>query len=52
MESRKIVQMNLFERQKERHRCREEMCGHQRGKGREGMNWETGVGVCTLLCII
>ena len=52
MEFRKIVQMNLFEKKKEKHRCREEMRGHQRGKGREGMNWETGVGVCTLLCII
>ena len=52
MESREMVQMNLFEKQKERHRCREQTCGHQRGKGREEMNWETGVGMCTLLCII
>ena len=39
MESRKMVQMNVFAGQEERHRCREWMCGH-RGQG-GGMNWET-----------
>ena len=32
VESRKMVQMNRFARQKERHRCREQMYGHQGGK--------------------
>ena len=32
MESREMVQMNLFARQKQRQRCREQMYGHQGGK--------------------
>ena len=31
VESRKTVQMNLFEKLKQRHRCREQMYGHQDG---------------------
>ena len=31
VESRKIVQMNLFAKKKQRHRCREQMYGHQVG---------------------
>ena len=33
VESRKIVQMNLFPWQEERFRCRERTCGHRRGRG-------------------
>ena len=29
MESRKTVQISLFAKQKQRHRPREQMCGHQ-----------------------
>ena len=41
-----MVQMNWFARQKQRHRCREQMYGHQGGKvagGGGGMNWEIGI---------
>ena len=38
VESRKIVQVNLFANQKERHRCRQQTYGYQGGKG--GMNQE------------
>ena len=31
MGSRKIVQMNLFEKWKQRHKCREQTYGHQGG---------------------
>ena len=44
-----MVQINWFARQKERHRCREQMYGHQRGKvGERGggeMNWEIGIDI-------
>ena len=33
MASRKMVQMNLFEGQGQRHRCGEQTCGHSAGKG-------------------
>ena len=36
VESRKTIQMNLFAKQKERHRHREEAYGHQGGKERVG----------------
>ena len=32
VEPRKMIQMNQFEGQKLRHRCREQMYGHQGGK--------------------
>ena len=40
-----MVQMNWFAKQKQRHRCREQMYGHQGGKvagvgGGGGMNWD------------
>ena len=45
-----MIQMNVFAKQKERHRCREQTYGHQGGK--EGwMNWEIGIDIYTLLCI-
>ena len=35
--SRKMVQMNLFAGQEQRHRCKERTCGH-REEGEGGMN--------------
>ena len=50
-----MVQMNRFARQKWRHRCREQMYGHEGGKWRGGwgavMNWEIGIDIYTLICI-
>ena len=51
-----MVQMNRFAGQKLRHRCREQMYGHQGGKamgsGDGGvMNWEIGIDIYTLICI-
>ena len=50
-----MVQMNWFAGQKLRHRCREQMYGHQGGKvaggGAGGMNWEIGIDMYTLICI-
>ena len=56
MEPRIIVQTNRFAGQKLRHRCREQMYGHQGGKaawGGEGggMNWEIWIDMYTLMCI-
>ena len=52
-----MVQMNWFAGQKWRHRCREQMYGHQGGKvaGSDGggggvMNWEIGIDMYTLIC--
>ena len=45
-----MVQMNLLAKQKCRHRCREQMYGHQGGKG----GWDElgiGIDIYTLLCI-
>ena len=51
-----MVQMNRFAGQKLRHRCREQMYGHQGGKaaggeGGDGMNWEIEIDMYTLMCI-
>ena len=51
-----MVQMNWFAGQKLRHRCREQMYGHQAGKavGHGGggvMNWAIGIDMYTLMCI-
>ena len=53
MESRKMVQVNQFARQKLRHSCREHTYGHQGGKVGVGggMNWEFGIDKYTLICI-
>ena len=52
VEPRRTVQMNRVARQKLRHRCREQMYGHQGGKavgdgGRGVMNWATGIDMYT-----
>ena len=49
MESRKMVQMNLFAKQKFRHRCREQIYEYQGGRG--GINWKIGIDIYILLCI-
>ena len=51
-----MVQMNRFEGQKLRHRCREQTYGHQGGKvvgdgGGGGINWDIGIDMYTLMCI-
>ena len=56
VESRKKVQMNRFARQKWRHRCREQLYGHQGGKaggggGGGGINWEIGIDIYPVICI-
>ena len=58
VEPRKIVQMNRFSGQKLRHRCREQMYGHQWGKAAGGgggdggvINWVIGIDMYTLMCI-
>ena len=49
--------MNLFTKQKQTHRCREQTYGHQGGKagvgdgGGGGMNWEIGIDIYTLICM-
>ena len=50
MDSRKMVYMTLFAKQKWRHRYRGQMCGDQ-GRMESGMNWETEINIYTLLCI-
>ena len=50
VESRKIVLMNLFARQKQRHRRREWTYGH-REEEEVGMNWEIGSDMYTLRCV-
>ena len=42
-----MVQMNLFARQEERHRCREWTCGHSWG-ARGGMRWRVRIDAYTL----
>ena len=46
-----MVQMNLFAKQKYRHRYREQTYGYQGGEGADGMNWEIRIDIYTLLCI-
>ena len=46
IESRKMVRMNLFAQQKQRHRCKEQMYGYQ-GGGETEMNWEIGTDMHT-----
>ena len=43
--------MNLFAKQKQRHRYGEQMFGHQGGKLGNRVDWEMGLDIYTLLCI-
>ena len=47
VESRKMVNMNLFAGQEQKHRCREWTCGHSE-EGEGGMNWEIRVDIYAL----
>ena len=55
----KNKQLNWFSGQKQRHKRREQTYGHQGGKvaarrcgdGGDGMNWEIGIDIYTLICI-
>ena len=56
VEPRKMARMNQFAGQKLRHRCREQMYGHQGEKAAGGggggvMNWDIGIDMYTLMCI-
>ena len=46
-----MTQMNLFRKQKQTHRHREQTCGWQGGVGGREMDWELGVNRCKLLCM-
>ena len=48
-ESKKMIQMNLFTKQKQTHRLRRQTYGYQRGKVAWGINWEFGINRCKLL---
>ena len=49
VESKKMVQMDLFIEQKQTPRLRGQAYGCQGRKMGRGMNWEDGIGICTLL---
>ena len=44
-----LIQMNLFTKQKQTHRCRKQIYGYQKGKIRGGINQEFGSNIYTLL---
>ena len=46
-----MIQMNVFAKQKQRHKWREKNVWIPKGKGVGGMNWEIGIDMYTLLCI-
>ena len=46
-----MTQMNLFMKQKQTHRYREQTCGCQGGRDGEGIDWEFGTDIYTLLYI-
>ena len=46
-----MVQMNLFAKQKQRHRYRKQMYGHQSGEEGHRMYWEIGIDIYTLLIL-
>ena len=50
VESKKVVQMNLFTKQKESHRFRKQSFGYQGYEG-GGINWEIGIDIDTLLYV-
>ena len=46
-----MIQMNLFSKQKLSHRCKKQAYHHQSWKAREGINWEIGTDMYTLLLL-
>ena len=50
VEYKKLVEMNLFIKQKWSHRCGKQTYGYQERKGK-GINWEIGTDIYTLLYI-
>ena len=49
MWNQKMLQMNLFKKNRKSRRCRKQISGYQRGKG--GINWEIGIDIFTLLYV-
>ena len=45
-----MVQMNLFEGQEVRHRCREWSCGPEGGQRESGTNRDSGTDIFTIMC--
>ena len=43
-----MVQMNLFSGKEQKHRCKEQTCGHGEG----GRNCKTGIGDFTFCCCL
>ena len=48
---KKMIQMNLFTKQKQAHRYRKQIYGYQRRKGWGRINWEFGISRYKLLYI-
>ena len=46
---KKMIQMNLFTKQKQTHRVREQTYSYQEGRVRGGIDWEFGIDMYTLL---
>ena len=51
VESKRMVQMNLFAKQKQRHTCREKTIWTPKEETGGGMNWEIGIYIHTVICI-
>ena len=49
VESRKMMQVILLAKQKERHRCKQQTYGHQGEGWWGGMNWKIGIDTYTLI---
>ena len=49
VESKKIIQMNLFTKQKQIHSLRKQIYGYQVGRMRVGIDWDLGIDMYTLL---
>ena len=50
VESKKVIQMNLFIKQKQSHRCRKQIYAYQ-GIRAGGINWDIGIDLYSLLYI-
>ena len=50
VESREMAQMNLFAKQKQKHRLENNLIDTKRERA-DQMNWEIGIDIYTLLCI-